>query len=77
MELKGIWIDDPKDKAPSVSLTLLMASFIGVLVAAVLHMTGVVHDTSVMVEVFYANVVLYFGRKISGKSTSTDSATNP
>lgn len=70
MEIKGIWMDDPKTKEPSVSLTMLVVSFVGVLVAAGLQMSNVIKDTSVMTEIFYANVALYFGRKFSAGSKS-------
>lgn len=70
MEIKGIWMDDPKTKEPSVSLSMLVLSFAGVLVAACLHMADVVKDTSVMTEIFYANVALYFGRRFSVGSKS-------
>lgn len=70
MEIKGIWMDDPKTKEPSVSLSMLVVSFVGVLVAAGLHMSDIVKDTSVMTEIFYANVALYFGRRFTAGNKS-------
>ena len=78
MEINGIWMDDPKTKEPSVSLTMLVVSFTGVLIAAGLHMADIVKDTSIMTEIFYANVALYFGRRFSmgGKTFSSDPVSN-
>ena len=76
MELKGIWMDDPKTKEPSVSLTMLTVSFLGILIAAGLHMADIVKDTSVLTEVFYANVALYFGRKFNSSTKTFGDSTN-
>lgn len=69
-----LWISDPKTKEASVSLSMLVVTFVGALVAAALHMTGQVNDTSIMTELFYANVALYFGRRFSvgGKTASSE-----
>jgi hypothetical protein len=60
-----LFISDPKDKQPSVSLTLLMVSFLAILVGAGLHMYGKVEDTSVLAELFYTTSALYFGRRFN------------
>lgn len=58
-----MWIKDPKDKSKSVSLTLLVASFVGLLIASGLEIAGVVETTSGLSELFYSTVALYFGRR--------------
>lgn len=63
-----LWLNDPKDKLPSVSLSLLMFSFVALIIASVLHMTGKINETSSLTELFYACGGLYFGRKFQGKS---------
>ena len=71
-----IWVKDPVSKLPSVSLTLLVVSFTGVLVAGALNMAGVVSSTSLFSEVFYSCSALYFGRRLNfgGKNFSSDKA---
>jgi hypothetical protein len=72
----SLWLKDPKTKEPSVSLTLLCLSFVALLVASTFHISGVVENTSSLLELFYANVALYFGRRFSmnGKNFSSDPA---
>jgi len=57
---------DPTTGIPSVSFSLLVYSFIGVLLAAALEMSGVISTTSIVSEIYYANAALYFGRRFSG-----------
>lgn len=72
----NLWITDPVTKQPSVSLSMLVVSFVGVVVAACLHMADVVKDTSVMTELLYANTALYFGRRFTvGKITASSEKT--
>lgn len=70
------YLNDPKDGKPSVSLTLLMVSFLGVLVAASLQLAKVTDSTSVMTEVFYSTLALYFGRRftVGSKTFTADQA---
>jgi len=70
----NLWIKDPKTQEASVSLSLLVITFVGTIGAAVLHMADVVKDTSVMSEMFYANLALYFGRRfnIGNKTISSE-----
>jgi len=63
-----LWVVDPKTKESSVSLTLLSVSFLAIVVASVLHMSGVIEQTSSLTELFYATAGLYFGRRFQGKS---------
>lgn len=69
-----LWISDPKTKEPSVSLSMLVLTFVATLVAAALNMAEIVKDTSCMTELFYANVALYFGRRftVGGKTASSE-----
>lgn len=67
------FITDPRTKEPSVSLTLLLVTFASVLLAACLQMAGVISDTSVLTELFYANSALYFGRRFTFKNNNYSS----
>lgn len=68
-----MFVKDPKTKEPSVSLTLLLVSFGGVLLAACMQMAGIISDTSVLTELFYANTALYFGRRFTFKNNNFSS----
>jgi hypothetical protein len=70
------WLTDPKTKQPSVSLTILMISFVAAVVAAGLHLAKVTDSTSTCTELFYSACTLYFGRRFTfaGKSFSSDTA---
>lgn len=74
MNLSKLFIKDPKQKEPSVSLTMLLIAFIVALVAAGLDMAGKVKSTSVTLELFWGVCALYFGRrmKVNGKEISSD-----
>lgn len=67
------WVIDEKTNEPSVSLTLLMTTFLMAAVAAILHLAKVTDNTSVCTELFYATLALYFGRRYqSGKGGVVD-----
>lgn len=68
MDISKILVQDPKEKVPSVSLTMMLASFIIVLIASVLDMMGKVKSTSIILEVFWGTCGLYWGRKFNSKS---------
>ena len=74
--LNLFWVVDPRTKEISVSLTLLMITFLGSIVACGLEMAGKIESTSSIVELFYATTALYFGRRMSfgGKAFSSDAA---
>lgn len=59
-----MWLKREK-KDESVTLTLTVISFIALLVACGLEIAGVVKSTSVLLELFGANVAMYLGRRIS------------
>lgn len=59
------YLIDPKTKEPSVSLTMLTISFVSLLIGCGLEMTGVIKNTSMLGELFYANTALYFSRRFS------------
>jgi hypothetical protein len=65
MNLDLLWVADPKTKEGSISLTLLMITFAAALIACGLEIAGVIKSTSSMVELFYANAGLYFGRRLN------------
>lgn len=64
----ALWLSDPKTKESSVSLTLMVISFVVLLVASTLHIAQLTDNTSSLTELFYATAGLYFGRKFQGKS---------
>jgi len=64
MDIKLPWIIDPSTKLPSVSLSLLVLTFIGVITTNVLMLTKQI-ESSAFTEIFYACAGLYFGRKLS------------
>lgn len=69
--MEKLFILDPKTKERSVSLTLLLVSFISVLIASGLEMAGVIKTVSVVPELFFACAGLYFGRKYTNKTGSS------
>ncbi len=72
-EINLFWLVDPKTKKVSVSLTMLVISFAALLIGCGLEMAEVTKSTSVLVEIFYANVALYFGRRFSFKGQAFSS----
>lgn len=62
------WLTDPKTKEASVSLTLMVISFVVLLGASTLHLSHLTENTSSLLELFYATAGLYLGRKFTGKS---------
>jgi len=71
-----MYLNDPKDNKPSVSLTLMVLAGVALTIIGILDVAGVAKTTSVFPEVFYSSVALYFGRRfnISGKVISADKA---
>lgn len=69
----NMFLIDPKTSTPSVSLTLLIISFIGVVVAGALQLAGKTETASVFLELFYANCALYFSRRFTMNGKSFDS----
>jgi len=59
------WVVDPKTKEPSVSLTLMIVSFVLALAAWALILAKKIEAPSIIMELFYSTACLYFGRKIS------------
>jgi hypothetical protein len=71
-----LWIKDPSTDLPSVSLTLLVYTFVGTIIAGALNMAGVVSSTSLFSEIFYSSTALYFGRRLNfaGKQYTSEKA---
>lgn len=63
------WVFDPKTKSESVSLTLLLVSFLIACTAIGLNIAKVTENTSSSAELFMACAGLYFGRKLSFKGS--------
>lgn len=62
-----MWVEDPKTKEKSVSLTLLVWAAMLVIVAGSLEMFEVIKSTSVFPELLYTAAGLYFGRRFDLK----------
>lgn len=70
MQVKIPFFVDPKDGKQSVSLTLLVLSFVALLVASTFHIAKVTENTSSLMELFMTCSGLYFARKFSTKDAS-------
>ena len=55
---------DPKNNLPSVSLTLMLVSFILLVVLSTLKALEHVNSVGAFQELFYATAALYFGRRV-------------
>lgn len=75
MKLK--YFIDPKTDKESVSLTLMMASFLILVVLSTLKALEHVDSVGAFQELFYATAALYFGRRVqvNGKSFSSGDTT--
>jgi hypothetical protein len=72
MNLSLIWVRDPKDDAPSVSLTVLVVSLIYLVTMGALQALGKIQDVGIATEFFGVSSGLYFGRRLSFSKTGTD-----
>lgn len=63
MDLKKMWIKDPKTGEESVSLTLVIVSATVCFIAAGLEMAGLIKTVSICFEMFGASCGLYWGRR--------------
>lgn len=70
-----MWLKDTTGQ-PSVSLTLMLVSFVVLLVIGVLDICSVVKSTGIFLELFLTTVGLYFGRRVNfkGQTFGTDGA---
>lgn len=70
------WLEDPKEKVPSVSLSILAVSFLALLIVGGLHVAEKITTTSIFPETFYSALALYFGRRFSfnGKTFTSEKA---
>lgn len=66
-----LWLRDPKTKEYSVSLSLMVISFVALLCASTLHLAKMTENTSSLTELFGICTSLYFGRRFQGKSGNT------
>lgn len=71
-----LWLNDPKTKEASVSLTTFVASFLLLIIVSVLQMLGKVESVGAFQELLYTTAALYFGRRFSfgNKTFGSDSA---
>ena len=75
MNIDKVFIQDiAKGGRPSVSLTLLVISFLLLVVVGALQIAGVINNTGVFTELFYSSSCLYFSRSLNiGGKTFTSS----
>lgn len=72
-----MWLKDPaNNNQPSVSLTLLVITFIVTLVTKILEMLGVLVSSEILNEVMYSFVALYLGRRFNFKGKTTEITSN-
>lgn len=71
-----MWLKDPKTKEESISLTLLVVSFIAVLVSGTFQVIGRLESTGPFTELLYSFVALYWGRRFTfgGKQFTSEKA---
>jgi hypothetical protein len=60
-----MYLPDPKDGKPSVSLTMLGISFVTVLGFSISSVLEYTKEPGPLMELFYATAALYFGRRVS------------
>lgn len=65
-----LYLKDPKDDKPSVSLTMSMATWIVALGFAIKLALG--GNIDPLENLFMVTTALYFGRRITGRNISTD-----
>lgn len=59
------YLVDPKTKKQSVSLTLMMISFVLLVILSTLKALEHVSSVGAFQELFYATAALYFGRRVN------------
>lgn len=71
-----MWLIDPKNNHKSVSLTLLIISFMVLVVVGLLDVFRVVESVGVFLELFLSTGALYFGRTMvfNNKKYGTEKA---
>jgi len=58
------WIMDPKTRKQSISLTLLVITFILLIILGVLQVFDIIKVLGPFKELFYATIGLYWGRRL-------------
>jgi hypothetical protein len=71
------YLEDPKDKKPSVSLTMMLLSFLILLGFCISSTLGYTKDPDALKELFYACAALYFGRRVSINNKSFSGKEKP
>lgn len=71
-----MYITDPKDGKPSVSLTMLAVSFFTVLGFSISSVLDYSKEPGPLMELFYATAALYFSRRVTIGSKSFSSKGN-
>lgn len=60
-----MWMKDPKDGKPSITLTFTTVSFILLIIGCGLEMAGLTKGTSQLFELFGGNLAAYVGRRVT------------
>jgi len=72
-----MYLKDPKNGLPSVSLTLAVVSFVLVLGFSIAAALGKSSNPETLLQLFCATAALYFGRRITiGKQTISNKETD-
>lgn len=61
----SIWVEDPKTKEKSVSLTLVVLATVLYMGAIVANISGISISDNLIQEFWFGSCALYFGRRIS------------
>ena len=71
-----LYLNDPKDGKPSVSLSLLLVSFILAVGFGAAQALGKTQSMGPLLEIFYSMTCLYFGRRFTfkGQQYTSDKA---
>lgn len=67
-----MWISDPKDGKKSISLTMMVASFLVCMIVSILQVLKQVDSGGMSMELFVATMSLYFGRRFSVKTKNME-----
>lgn len=72
-----LYLTDPKNGLPSVTLTIMMVSFLVAVVAISLNIAKVTDNTSSSMELFLTTAGIYLGRRFTykGNAVGSDDAT--
>ena len=71
-----MWIKDPTTKEPSVSLSLMLVSFLITIIVSVLQVSKNVDNGGMSFEILALMTSLYFGRRFSVKTKNMEASSD-